>query len=178
LEEDRLDLREAISKRQSIRVFKPREVEKAKLIRILEDANKAPSAGNLQARDFIVVLDESRKKEIAAAALEQRFVAEAPVVVVICANKARSSSKYGRRGANLYCILDAALAAQNLMLSCLEEGLSSCYVGAFNEKKLRKILAIPKTVLPIGIFPIGHPNEKPYHTDRLPTEHIMHWEDW
>jgi nitroreductase len=173
-----LELREAISKRQSIRVYTPREVEKAKLLRILEDANKAPSAGNLQARDFIIVRDEGRKKEIARAAFDQSFIARAPVVVVVCSNKARSAAKYRRRGANLYSILDAALASQNLMLSCLEEGLSSCYVGAFNEGTVRKILGIPKTLVPVGIIPVGYPDEKPHSADRLPLAKIVHWEEW
>ncbi len=173
-----MELREAISERRSIRAYAKGEIEKARLLRFLEDANMAPSAGNLQARDFIVIRDADQKKEIADAALGQRFIADAPVVVVVCANKARSSSKYGRRGANLYSILDAALAAQNLMLSCTNEGLGSCYVGAFNEKRLRKILAIPKTVVPVGIIPIGHPDETPPPTDRISIEQIVHWEKW
>lgn len=173
-----MELREAISKRQSIRIYTPREVEKAKLLKILEDANKAPSAGNLQARDFVVVRDEGRKKEITAAALDQSFIARAPVIVVVCANKDRSASKYRRRGANLYSTLDAALATQNLLLSCVEEGLGACYVGAFNEKKVRKILGLPRTVVPVGIVPIGYPDENPHPTDRLPLEMIVHHEEW
>ncbi|HDY73593.1 MAG TPA: nitroreductase family protein [Euryarchaeota archaeon] len=173
-----LDLREAISSRRSIRSFSPQQVDRSVIDRILLDANKAPSAGNLQARDFIVVTAVEVKKKIAEAALNQAFIAEAPVVVVVCANKARSMSKYGRRGANLYSILDAALAAQNLMLSCINEGLGSCYVGAFNEGKVRKILGLPKTAVPVGIIPIGYPDENPIPTDRLPIEQIVHWEEW
>ena len=173
-----MDLREAISSRRSIRNFSQQQVEKSTIDQILSDANKAPSAGNLQARDFIVIRDETRKKEIAEAALGQSFISEAPVVVVVCANKERSKSKYGRRGANLYSILDAALATQNLMLSCTNEGRGSCYVGAFNEGKVRKILGIPKTAMPVGIIPIGYPAEKPKPTDRMPIEQIVHQEKW
>ncbi len=173
-----MDLREAISSRRSIRSFSGEQVDRPTIDRILQDANRAPSAGNLQARDFIVVTSKGVKKKIAEAALNQDFIAEAPVVVVVCANKERSRAKYRRRGANLYSILDAALAAQNLMLSCTNEGLGSCYVGAFNEKNVRKILAFPNSAVPVGIIPIGHPDENPIPTDRLPIERIVHREEW
>jgi nitroreductase len=175
---DRVDLREAIVNRHSIREFKDRAVEDGLIHKVLEDANKAPSAGNLQARDFIIIRDEGIKKEIARAALNQDFITGASVVVVICANTVRSAVKYGRRGAGLYSILDAALAAQNLMLSCVEEGLGSCYVGAFDEGRIRKVLGIPETVIPVGIIPIGYPDEEPFITDRLPLRNIVHFEKW
>jgi nitroreductase len=173
-----MDLREAIFNRRSIRVFKDDVVEDEKLRRVLVDANQAPSAGNLQARDFIVVTDKDAKREIAKAALDQDFIAEAPVVIVVCANRTRSAAKYGRRGAVLYSVLDAALAAQNLMLSCTEERLGSCYVGAFHEGAVKKILGIPETIIPVGIIPVGYPDEEPYITDRLPLEKIVHWRQW
>jgi len=173
-----LNLREAVFTRHSIRKFKPDQVEEEKIMRVLAAANQAPSAGNLQARDFIVVRDEGRRKEVARAALNQGFVAEAPVVIVVCANQRRSSSKYGRRGAGLYCILDAALAAENLMLSCADEGLGSCYVGAFDERRLKKVLAIPRHITPVGIIPIGYPDEEPEITGRLALDRIVHREVW
>jgi len=173
-----LELRTAIFGRRSIRAYKRREVERGRIMKVIRDANQAPSAGNLQARDFVVVMESARKKALAEAALGQDFIAEAPVVLVVCANRRRSASKYGRRGAELYCILDAALAAQNLMLSCTEEGLGTCYVGAFDERRVRSLLELPGHVLPIGIIPVGYPDEEPYLTDRLPVEEITHWERW
>lgn len=173
-----MELRETIFKRRSIRAFRDEEVEEEKLLKVLKDANQAPSAGNLQARDFIVVKDKETKKDIARAALDQDFIGQAPVVIVVCANTMRSAAKYGRRGAELYSILDAALAAQNLMLSCTEEGLGSCYVGAFYEEQIKKLLGIPETLHPIGIIPIGYPDEEPYITDRVSIERIVHRERW
>ncbi len=173
-----MELREAIYNRHSVRCFSRAGVEAEKLQRILEDANQAPSAGNLQARDFIVVTDPQRKKALSKAALSQDFIAQAPVVVVVCANIARSASKYGRRGAEAYAVIDAALASQNLMLSCVEEGLGSCYVGAFDEDRVRTILGIPDFVRPIGILPIGYPDESPEITDRVQTDMVTHREKW
>ncbi|RMF91461.1 MAG: nitroreductase family protein [Methanobacteriota archaeon] len=173
-----MELREAIFNRHSIRRYRAQDVEREKLLKILEDANQAPSAGNLQARDFIIVTDPGAKEEIARASLDQRFIAEAPVVIVVCANMARSAAKYGRRGAGLYSILDAALAAENLMLSCTEEGLGTCYVGAFDEERVGRLLGIPETAIPIGIIPVGYPDEEPLATPRLPIEEIVHWNGW
>jgi nitroreductase len=173
-----LELREAIFNRHSIRAYKSKEVKEAKLIRILEDANQAPSAGNLQARDFIIVKDKQRKNEIARAALNQDFIAQSPVILVICANRSRSAMKYGKRGAVLYSILDAALAAQNLILSCEEEGLGSCYVGAFDEEMIRRILRIPEDIFPVGIIPVGFPDEEPFISERIPIERLVHRERW
>jgi len=173
-----MELREAIFNRQSIREFKELGVNKEKILKILEDANQAPSAGNLQARDFIVVSDKNKKAALAKAALMQDFVAKAPAVIVVCANGARSSSKYGKRGRELYSVIDASLAAQNLMLSATEEGLSTCFVGAFDETEVKKILNIPQGISPVGILPIGFSDENPAKTDRFEKEFIVHWEGW
>jgi len=173
-----VELREAVEKRRSIRAFKKKEVEEEKLEYILTCANLAPSAGNLQARDFVVVKSKEMRKKVAQAALSQEFVEEAPVVIVMCANINRSAEKYGWRGAKLYCIVDAALAAQNLMLACVDAGLGSCYVGAFDDDEIRKILNLPEHVIPVGIIPLGYPDEEPHPAPRLPLKKIAHYEKW
>lgn len=173
-----MELREAVEKRRSIRAFKEKEVEEEKLECVLMQANLAPSAGNLQARDFVVIRSKEMRKKVAEAALSQKFIEEAPVVIVMCANINRSAAKYGWRGAELYCIVDAALAAQNLMLSCVDAGLGSCYVGAFDDDKIKKILNLPDYAIPVGIIPVGYPNEEPYPNPRLPLKKIVHYEKW
>lgn len=172
-----MDLRDAIYKRHSVRAFKKQVVDDAVLSKLLKDANQAPSAGNLQARDFIVVKNDGIKTKLAKAALHQNFILESPTVVVIFANPPRSAAKYGPRG-TLYSIVDAAIASQNLMLSCVTEGLGSCYIGAFDEDEVRKILHAPQNMLPIAIIPIGFPNEVPQATDRMPLNDVVHWEKW
>jgi len=173
-----VELKEAVEKRRSIRAFKEKEVEEEKLEYILTCANLAPSAGNLQARDFVVVKSKEMRKKVARAALSQEFVEEAPVVIVMCANINRSAAKYGWRGAKLYCIVDAALAAQNLMLACVDADLGSCYVGAFDDDEIRKILNLPDYVIPVGIIPLGYPDEAPEPAPRLPLKRIVHYEKW
>lgn len=165
---------EAIKERRSIRRFKSDPVPKEVLGRVLDVARWAPSAGNIQARDLIVVKDDEKKKSIAHAALNQMFIAEAPIVIVVCANQERSAYRYGDRGRYLYSIQDAAAATQNLLLAVHAEGLGACWVGAFNEEKVREILEIPKGVRPVTIVPIGYPAEKPTAPSRVSLHDFVH----
>lgn len=171
-----MDLFEAIKKRRSVRAFKPNPIPENVLNKILEAANWAPSAGNLQARDFIVVKDPKIKRELCEAALYQTFIEEAPVDIVVCANEERSSSRYGERGERLYSILDAAVAVQNLLLAAYALGLGTCWVGAYNDNEVKKVLNLPDQLKPIAIIPLGYPAEKPGPTPRLPLEYIVHQE--
>lgn len=173
-----MDLFEAIYGRRSIRAFKPDPVREEDLKKILETATAAPSAGNRQPWEFIVVKDTEKKSELARAALGQSFIEEAPVVVVVCANLERSSRVYGRRGEELYAIQDTAAAIQNMLLAAFALGYGTCWVGAFDEHEVSKILRIPSGVRPVAIIPIGKPAEKPSRTSRLPLDRIVHRETY
>jgi len=110
-----MDVLEAIKGRRSIRAYKPDPIPEELLNKILEAAQWAPSAGNRQARDFIIVKAPEMKRRLCRAALGQCFIEEAPVDVVVCANEERSASRYGERGRRLYCLLDAAASVQNIL---------------------------------------------------------------
>jgi len=170
-----MEFEEVIKKRRSIRSFKG-EVKDEDLMHILRLAQYAPSAGNLQAYEFIIVRDEKTKKELAKAAFGQNFISEGDVVIVSCANKRRSSLRYGKRGEELYSIQDATLATFIILLSAYERGYGTCWVGAFNENKVSKILNLPSYLRPIAIVPIGIPNESPEMPPRFPLEKIIHFE--
>ncbi len=169
-----MELKECIDKRRSIRSFKDKDVDEETVKELIEKANMAPSAGNQQARDFIVIRDEGKKKEIAGACLGQGYVAKAPVLIIICANKNRSGNKYGERGKELYSIVDASLSAQNLMLSAVEKGLGTVYVGAFDEARVSHSINAPEHVKPIGIIPIGYPDEEGEDTGRFRADKLIH----
>ena len=138
----------------------------------------APSAGNLQSWEFIVVRDGGAKGQIADACHGQDFIADAPVVVIVCANGERSGSKYGSRGERFYSIADACIAGAYLQLAAADMGLGTVWVGAFNEERIRGILGIPNHITPIGVFPIGHPAEEGHRKERLPLEKVLHMEKW
>lgn len=167
---------EAIRERRSIRRFGPDPVDEEDLYRILDAGRWAPSAGNLQPWEFVVVRDPKIKLDLAEAALGQYFIAKAPVAIVICANVPRSSMVYGRRGAELYCIQDTALAAQNIMLAAYALGYGTCCVGAFDEDEVARIIKTPKGVKPVMIIALGRAVEKPRPTPRMPLDKFVHFD--
>ncbi len=171
-----MEVFQAIKERRSVRRFKPVVIPKEDLMKILEAAIWAPSAGNCQPWEFIVVTDETTKRAIAAAALGQMWISTAPVVIVVCANIPRSAWRYGTRGETLYCIQDTAAAIQNMLLAAYALGYGTCWVGAFDEESVRRILEIPREVRPVAIIPIGVPDEKPRPPPRRPLEEVVHWE--
>lgn len=171
-----MDIFEVIKLRRSVRSFTKEDVSNEQIEKILEAARWAPSAGNLQPWEFIIVRKPEIKKEIARAALNQTFIEEAPVVIVVCANEVRSGSIYGGRGVNLYCIQDTAAATENMLLAACALGLGACWVGAFNEEEIRRILKIPRGIRPVAIIPIGHPAERPSPPRRRSLKEIVHYE--
>ena len=157
---------EAIKGRRSIRAFKSQNVSEEIIEKIVDAARWAPSAGNIQPWEFIIVRRPETKRRLAEAALGETFIEEAPVVIVVCANEDRSSQGYGIRGKTLYCIQDTAAAIQNIHLTAYSLGLGTCWVGAFREEKAREILKIPQGIRPVAIIPVGYPAEAPSPRDR------------
>ena len=172
-----MDVADAIEGRTSIRVFKDEPIDDEIVKEALRLANLAPSAGNLQARDFIVVRSHRTKKLLMEAALGQDFVEAAPVVIVFCANLERIVH-YGDRGRQLYCLQDVAAAVQNAMLYLHSRGLGSVWVGAFDEDQAAAALNLPSHVRPVAMLPIGHPAERGVHRRRLPLSELVHRESW
>jgi nitroreductase len=171
-----MEVKEAIEKRVSIRKYKNIPVDLGLIEKLLYYANKAPSAGNLQARDFIIVDDPRIKREIAKAAYNQRFIEEAPVVVIFCANLKRIAP-YGERGAKFYCLQDVAAAVENFMLVAVDEGLATCWVGAFNDDEISRILDLPGWIKPVAIVPVGYADEQG-GTTRLDIKNLIHYNKW
>jgi len=173
-----MDVFEAIKNRRSVRRYLSDPISDADLKRILDAARWAPSAGNRQPWEFVVVKDLERKRAIAKAALNQMFIAEAPVVLVVGANIERSASRYGSRGATLYCIQDTAAAIMNLMLAAHALGYGTCWIGAFDERKVAEIIGFPEHIRPVAIIPIGRPAERPSPPPRFALEEIVHIEKY
>jgi len=168
---------EAIKGRRSIRKFKDQPVEKELIGQLLDAAQMAPSAGNLQARDFIVISDKTTKQKLAKAAMGQSFIEEAPVAIVVIANIERSSHIYRSRG-ELYAIQDAAAGIENLLLAAHSMGLGACWVGAFDEAKVSELLGTPNKTKPVAIIPVGYPGEQASAPPRMVQDRLAHWEKW
>ncbi|MEM4284469.1 MAG: nitroreductase family protein [Candidatus Caldarchaeum sp.] len=170
-----MDFFAVLRERHSVRAFAERPVEPEKLQAVLEAANRAPSAGNLQAYEIYVVTRPAVLKALMRAAFEQKFVAQAPVVLVFCAHPARSASSYGERGATLYSIQDATIACAYAQLAATAVGLGSVWVGAFDEDAVRKALGVGKELVPVALLPIGYAAEKPEITSRRALDDLVRY---
>jgi len=171
-----LDFFEVIGRRFSVRSFRSTAIDDATLQAILEVANGAPSAGNLQAFEIVVVRDPERKRELAKAALDQTFVAEAPVMLVFLINPDCNREKYGSRGVELYSVQDATIACSYAQLAATASGLGSCWVGAFEEDKVGEIVGAPDGWRPVAILPLGVPAEAAGPRERRALSDLVHEE--
>ena len=169
-----MDVLTAIKGRRSIRAFQRKIVPEEIVEELIDAARWAPSAGNIQPWEFIIVQKQEIKRRLAEAALEQSFIEEAPVVIVVCADEKCSSIGYGTRGRVLYCIQDTAAAIQNILLAACSLGLGACWVGAFKEEEAREILKTPREIRPVAMIPLGYPDESPPPRKRRNLSQIIH----
>lgn len=146
-------------KRKSVRNFLEDEIEKEKLEEILKVIESSPSAGNLKAREVLIIKEKELKKELAKAAFNQNFVSQAPVVLVFFALPEKSKSVYGKRGEELYALQDATISCAYAWLEAVNMGLGACWVGAFDEEKVKEILKTPSDWRPVALLPIGYSAE-------------------
>lgn len=165
---------DVIRGRRSIRAYEPKPLDEAKLEYILQAANAAPSAGNLQAYEMFLVRNPVHKKALADAAFGQNYIENAPVLIVFAANPARNTPKYGDRGKRLYALQDATIACSFAMLAATELGLGTVWVGAFDDDSVRKLMGLPASMTPVAILPVGYAAEKPAKTPRRPLRMIVH----
>ncbi len=169
----------AINERRSIRKFKKIDIKEETLNILLNAAQMAPSAGNIQGRDYIIVTNSSIKRQLAEASFDQSFIMSAPIIIVFLANIERSSTTYRGRG-ELYAIQDATASVMTLMLAAHDLGLGTCWIGAFNEDYVKNILKIPipLKVRPVAIIPIGYSDEVPIIPERMSLDKLLHKESW
>jgi nitroreductase len=169
-----MDFFKTVEDRRSMRKYAATPIEDEKLHKILETANKAPSAGNLQGYEIYIVRKLEHRQALVKAAWDQEFLAEAPIVLIFCANPARSVVKYGERGATLYSIQDATIACAYSQLAAKAQGLDSVWVGAFDEKAVSETLQIPPELRPIILLPIGYAGKEPRPRPRRDLRDLIH----
>lgn len=171
-----MDALTAIKSRRSIRAFRSESIPIKTIYKLIDAARWAPSAGNLQSWEFVLVEDLTAKKQLASAALSQEFIATAPVIIVACADTERSAVKYGSRGKYFYSIVDVSAAIENLMIAATSLGLGTCWVGSFNNNIVRDTLGLPEGIAPVAIIPVGYPAKEGAVTARTSLGNILHFE--
>ncbi len=170
-----MDFFDVINSRSSMRAYTSQPVTGDQLRQILEAVNRAPSAGNLQAFEVYVVRDPGLQAAIVAVSYAQEFLAQAPLVLVFCAHGARSAERYRERGLDLYCLQDATIACTYAMLAAQSLGLSTVWVGAFDEEAVRGLIHAPQAHRPVAMLPVGYAAGEPRRRPRRPLDDLVHF---
>ncbi len=174
-----MNVEDAIKERRSVRSYSDKDVKQDELIKVLNAGRFAPSSGNIQNWVFIVVRDEAKKGEIARACLNQIWMVQAPVHIIICNDLVAANRAYGDRGEKFYSVQNCAVAAQNMMLEAEELGLATCWVGSFDNEGIKRILDIPSGVNPEIIITLGHALGKTRsHASRHDLSYLVFFESW
>jgi nitroreductase len=169
-----MELMETIKRRRSVRSYQDKAVEEDKLLRILEAGRLAPSAKNMQDWKFVVVRDPRLRRKLAEAARNQEFVGQAPVVIVAC-----GTSDYVMTCGQLTYPIDVSIAIDHMTLAAVEEGLGTCWIGAFYEEKVKEILQIPQPIRVVALLPLGYPAaEQAKPTPRKSLKEIVAYDKW
>lgn len=169
-----MNVAEAIKKRRSIRSYKDKEIPDDVLHRVLEAARLAPSARNRQEWKFIVVRDAALRKKLAVAAKGQSFVASAPVVLAFCATEDKDVMACGQKTGSV----DTSIAMSYVTLAAVEEGLGTCWLGAFVEEEVKKLLGVPAHARVVAMSPLGYPAEHPATRGRKDFDKVVSFESW
>jgi len=173
-----MELFECIKTRRSIRGFIDKAVDWDKVMDIIEAGRLAPSSGNVQNWKFVVVREKITRKKLAAACFDQDWMLDAPIFIVVMGEPEKAEMNYGARGSRLYTIQNCASAITQMLLAANSLGLGACWVGAFDEDKVRAAINLPNQVVPQAIIPVGYAAEKPNMPPKVRIEHMTYLEAW
>ena len=174
-----------LATRRTIRQYSEKEVSEELLNRLMTEASRTQTMGNLQLYSVVVTRSDELKQKLAPAHFNQPMVTQAPVVLTICADFNRTSFWAKCRNAEpgydnflsfINAATDALLYTQTLCNLMDEEGLGYCYLGTtvYQPQQIIDILHLPRLVMPVATLTVGWPAEQPPLSDRLPLESFIH----
>jgi nitroreductase len=174
-----LSFASVVKRRGMIRKYEDKPVSDEAVKKLLQYAVRAPSAGNLQPWEFVIVRDPDVRAKLAKAAMNQNSVATAPIIIATCADTQRMGEKYGTRG-SFYSLVDTSFASLLILLGATEQGLGACFVGSYNSAEVANIFQLPNHVRPVGLITIGYPDEQPRKPSnpKIPLEKLVHENTW
>ncbi|KUO60289.1 MAG: nitroreductase [Gracilibacter sp. BRH_c7a] len=166
---------EIAEKRHSVRKFKDMDVEKEKILQILEAGRIAPSAVNYQPWHFIILTDRNIISKVAQV-YPAKWLQNAPVIIVACGDHSQS---WKRKDGKDYCDIDLAISIDHIMLAAVDLGLGTCWVCAFDAQRCHELLDLPKNLEVISLVPLGYPLEegKPEKIRKSISE-IVSWDGY
>jgi nitroreductase len=165
---------EAINKRKSIRKYKNTKIDDEKLKKILKSAQIAPSAANRQEWKFIVVKNKETRDELVVAAHGQKFLGQAPIIIVACSTESERVMPCGQYAYTV----DLSIAVSFMILEATELGLGTCWLGAFDEGEVKRILNIPEDIRVPAMFTLGYADESPTPRPRKALDDIICYEKY
>ncbi len=158
-----MDVFQAMNKRQSIRSFKGEPIEQEDIEKIVEAARIAPSARNIQPWKLIVVQDPNLLEDLVEVCKGQEFVKDCGAFVIGLIE----DSKWAE--------VDLSIAMDHLCLEAVELGYGTCWIGAFDKKKLRDLIDIPEKYESLVCMTIGLPDEEPRSPTKKSTDELVEW---
>lgn len=167
-----MQVKDAIIQRRSIRKYSRKELKIEEIIKILEIARFAPSSGNLQNWKLIIISDRDKIKDISEFCIEQEWISQASYLIIICNERKKVVEYYGEHFGEVYSIQNCAIIAAYIELLALDRGLGSCWVGAYYEDKIKKLLDIPDEISIDAIITIGYQAERKLESNRKPLRDI------
>ncbi len=181
-----MEILEAILSRRSIRRYKSHPVEDEKLKVMLESARLAPSGGNTQPWNFVIVRSDETRKQIVKACHRQNWMLQAPVLLVCVADirtriKEQENIVLTEKSPQIelkQIIRDTAIAIEHLVLQAESLGLSTCWVAYFEQEDIRPVLSIPSDKYVVAVITVGYADESPRARPRRSLEEIIHFETW
>jgi nitroreductase len=168
-----MDVLKTIETRRSVRKYKPISVPESALKKILDAGRVAPSAGNKQPWGFVVVRDVERKKKLAEAARNQMWTADAGAFLAVFSDPTFSPGGYGKWNER-----DPMIAVENMILAAWSLGYGTCWIGAFEEERVKLLLGIPDDKRVICLLPMGVPAETPDPKPRRAFNEVFHAETY
>lgn len=169
-----MELKEVIRKRESVRGFLDKPISEEQLNNVLEAGRLAPSASNRQPTRFVVIRDSAKRKELARAANNQTFVGEAPVIVAAVATDLKFIMPCGIQS---YAV-DVAIAIDHMTLAAIDEGLGTCWIGAFSQERVKEILNVPSEYKVVALLPLGFPRRERGFKSRKTLSEIVCYESF
>jgi len=169
------DLLERIAGRRSIRSFTDREIEGDRIRKLIEAAIYAPSGGNIQAWNVVVLQGAGNIERIKAAS--PGLLGNPSALIIFCADKRRAYELGGELGRDTLSIMDIAIAAQNICLEATDLGLGSCMIRSFNQNAVRELLELPEAMSPELIISLGYPLDIPEPPPRRSVEDTIYYWD-
>jgi nitroreductase len=169
-----MEFTELVTKRYSVRAYKPNPVEDDKLQLVLEAARLAPTASNRQPFQLIVIRTAGKQAELKRLYHREWFL-QAPLIICACA---LPSQAWVRRDGKNYADVDVTIAMDHLILAATNLGLGTCWVAAFDPKAAREVLGLPDDVEPIAFTPLGYPADEPRPKERKPLSELVRYEHW